>query len=70
MDTDASGQVCMEHLLSSFKNMHRRFCWQNTFLKVLVALEDDPDVQLRTPVAFILGTCPGFQLLLGVARGF
>lgn len=59
-------RFALEHLLSSFKNMCRRFCWQNTFLKVLVALEeDDPDVQLRTPVAFI----PGFQLLLGVAAG-
>lgn len=70
MDTNASGQVCIEHLQSSFKNMYRKFCWQNAFLKVLVALEeDDPGVQLRAPEAFIPGRCPGFQLLLGVAAG-
>lgn len=50
--------------------MYSKFCWQNTFLKVLVALEeDDPDVQLRAPVAFTPGTGSGLQLLPREAAG-
>lgn len=44
----ASEQIYIKHLLSKFLSMYRKFCWQNIFLKIMVAPdEDDPDVHFQ-----------------------
>lgn len=61
----ASEQIYIKHLLSNFSSMHRKFCWQNILLEIMIALdEDDLDVQGRTPAVLSPGRCLGFQLLL------